>query len=563
MDLFGTGSVISTFDLPSHLNDLCSRLPIGTSYTSDNLIQNHTLFPYYAPFLPSHRAKKVKEMMKGSNGSGIHASIGIMASSTGIKSTLFFCLKCYEMDIFKYGEPYWHRTHQLPGVYICPAHNEILMSLDSLEFNRHVYLSLPIQLESVKYGPSIKNEILKSSKIIDVLSNLAQDSERLLAQGNFYNLYFSKSLYLSRLKQLGYVTINELIRQAKLFEQFHLYFGEDTLNFLDCSLKGDSTWITLVTRKARRFVHPVKSLLFIRFLYGSLQECMNHKSHFHPFGDGPWPCLNRAADHYGKKVITDCHITACSDTRRPVGTFSCECGFVYSRRGPDQDEQDKYKIGRIKSFGELWINRLDYLISEERISYRTAAKILGVDPKTVIKYANRFNNQSENKKVNIKTLTYKKNDKGQDIPVKPQRKEIKPKQRVNWELRDLEISILIEEECKKMLNSTEKPIRITLSNMARRIGLSSLLFKKKNILPVSMSILDKYQESIEAFQIRRIHWVTKQLNEWPIKRWKIEKLAGLRPRYSNLVNDEINKLIISTPLSDCFPESEANRFCHH
>lgn len=501
-------------------------------------------------------------MMKGSNGSGIHASIGIMASSTGIKSTLFFCPKCYEMDISKYGEPYWHRTHQLSGVFICPAHNEILMSLDSLEFNRHVYLSLPIQLESVKYGPSIKNEILKSSKIMDVLSNLAQDSERLLAQGNFYNLYFSKSLYLSRLKQLGYVTINEHIRQAKLLEQFHLYFGEDTLNFLDCSLKGDSTWITLVTRKARRFVHPVKSLLFIEFLYGSLQECINHKNHFHPFGDEPWPCLNRASDHYGKKVITHCHITACSDTRRPVGTFSCECGFVYSRRGPDQDEQDKYKIGRIKSFGQLWLKKLDQLIHEERLSYRAASKILGVDPKTVIKYANRLQNQ-ENKKVITQALTYKKYTKGQEIPVKPEKKEIKPKQRVNWELRDLEISILIEEECKKMLNSTEKPIRITLSNVARRIGLSSLVFKKKNMLSVSMSILDKYKESIEQYQIRRVNWVVQQFNEWPIKRWKIEKLAGLRPGYSNLVNDEINKLILSTSLADFFIESEANWYCHH
>lgn len=40
---------------------------------------------------------------------------------------LQFCVQCIEEDISRYGEPFWRRAHQLPGVRICPQH-EIWLS---------------------------------------------------------------------------------------------------------------------------------------------------------------------------------------------------------------------------------------------------------------------------------------------------------------------------------------------------------------------------------------------------------------------------------------------------
>lgn len=101
-----------------------------------------------------------------------------------------------------------------------------------------------------------------------------------------------------------------------------------------------------------------------------------------PFGLGSWPCLNKAANHYRDPVFDECVLTRCSSTKLPVGTFSCSCGFVYSRRGPDKNEIDKFRIGRIKSFGPVWHSKLKVL-NEGTISLRKKAAILGVNPMTV------------------------------------------------------------------------------------------------------------------------------------------------------------------------------------
>jgi hypothetical protein len=77
----------------------------------------------------------------------------------------------------------------------------------------------------------------------------------------------------------------------------------------------------------------------------------------------------------------ECMVTRCSSTKLPVGTFSCSCGFVYSRPGPDKNEIDKFSIGRIKNFGPVWHSTLKVL-NEGTLSLRKKATILGVDPMT-------------------------------------------------------------------------------------------------------------------------------------------------------------------------------------
>lgn len=39
---------------------------------------------------------------------------------------LCICPSCWQEDIEKYNEPYFHRVHQLPGVYVCPTHHKPL-----------------------------------------------------------------------------------------------------------------------------------------------------------------------------------------------------------------------------------------------------------------------------------------------------------------------------------------------------------------------------------------------------------------------------------------------------
>nr|WP_302622199.1 TnsD family Tn7-like transposition protein [Brevibacillus laterosporus] len=122
------------------------------------------------------------------------------------------------------------------------------------------------------------------------------------------------------------------------------------------------------------------------------------------------------------------------------------------------------------------------------------------------------------------------------------------KQRVNWEVRDLELSVLVEAECKQLLqDSPSKPIGICLTMVAKRLGKTSLLLQHRDKLPVTMQVFQSYLETTEQFQVRRVRWTAQQLSHvFLIKAWQIEKLAGLRSGYSESIRNEIVKHVASS-----------------
>ncbi|CAH1209625.1 hypothetical protein PAECIP111893_03079 [Paenibacillus plantiphilus] len=547
-EVFGTDNVIPTIDLPSHL-DALSRRSVSQALSVDEWINRHTFYPYYAPFLPAKRAERVKGLMRSVDGSGIHALVGITASTIDRSDRLLLCPSCYDQDIQSFGEPYWHRIHQLPGVYFCLHHRRILHKLTDPLSNRHGLNVLPISRHMFRSTPVI--EVLPD-KLINRLSDIAEDIYLLVQQDELLALYDLRQVIHPRLAEKGYVTVASHIRQQKLCEQLVLFYSRELLDLLDSDPTESSyTWLEQSTRTARRVIHPLRQLLLIRFLFGSFREFLDRTDGINaPFGKDPWPCLNKAADHYMKLVVTQCDITRCSDTGRPVGTFMCSCGFSYSRRGPDRTEVDKFYRGRIKSFGSVWSDKLNQCI-REGLSYRAAAEMLGVNTNTVIKYANG-------------KLTER------DVPLKPKHAKrartaspsISSRNslfiRVDWERRDLELSWEVEQECKAiMADFISKPIRITIALIGKRIGRLSWLEKNQHKLPVTMSILSIYIESVSQFQIRRVRWATERFSgEWPIKRWKLEKLAGLRSDYSQEVSGEIERCIGQSRLLPLFTSSE-------
>src|SRR5699024_6825576 len=75
-----------------------------------------------------------------------------------------------------------------------------------------------------------------------------------------------------------------------------------------------------------------------------------------------------------------------SKTAAPIGTFECSCGYIYARKGPDKSSEDKYHIGRVKVFGDTWMDKLRVLASNKNLSIRAMAEMLGVYSKTVKNY---------------------------------------------------------------------------------------------------------------------------------------------------------------------------------
>ena len=140
-DLFGREKVAKV-SFPNGLGKLVAHLPPNPHFTVVDLICNHTLLPFYQPFLPSDRVSLVKSMMEADEEKHVSVLVGLRALPKGY---IRFCSHCVQEDRRQFGECYWHRVHQIPGVEVCPSHRTFLQNSSVPIYNQrnaYEYVSL-------------------------------------------------------------------------------------------------------------------------------------------------------------------------------------------------------------------------------------------------------------------------------------------------------------------------------------------------------------------------------------------------------------------------------------
>ncbi len=560
-DLFGHSMQLAVPDLPTNLKIMCSHLNTFVQTDVDRIINDHTFYNFYTNFIPLDKRNFVKKSMKsGEHKCAIHMTTGVMASGIKEKQYFYHCNECIEEDIKNHGETYWHLAHQLPGVYICLKHRTLLKKSSILfrSKERNVFCSAE---EGSSLNPSLK---INNQETFEKLRAVAEQCIILATRQLNFDLKELQRRYKMLLMRKRLATKKgTFVNQKELAKQFQFFYGDETLNILQSKVcyEESSCWLKEITRKHRKSFHPIRHILFILFMGETLKTIGDvYEKGFNPFGKGPYLCLNKAANHYNDFTIPNVEISVCSKTKRIIGTFRCECGFHYTRN--DRDTEDLYKITRVKQFGELWINTVVDLIENKKMSYRSVAKQLNVDTKTIIKYANINNDgKSESNSEIDEMLKKKKFEWNALIKANPEKsvtelrsihpalysflyrndnewlKENAPKKdrendnqgKVDWTLRD----ILLKDEIKNAVNtilSYEPPVRITISSIGTEIGKRALLQKHLHKLPESCDTIHNCAEDIEMFQKRRIKYCIEKLkeNEEEIKEWKLRRSAGLK-----------------------------------
>lgn len=134
------------------LNDIQKEFP--TSWLSSrDIIENHTLYPYYSRFLTQLQKKQaIANMMTSSRPFSKSIMPGVRQY---VPENHFwrYCPLCAKEDMEKYGETYWHRIHQIYDIRICPIHKVFLNNTDIPAITFHHGFSPPIfPIESVREG---------------------------------------------------------------------------------------------------------------------------------------------------------------------------------------------------------------------------------------------------------------------------------------------------------------------------------------------------------------------------------------------------------------------------
>lgn len=101
-----------------HLNKAAEK-QITQVYSIDDLILNHTMFPQYARFMPADKMDVALAELK--RYCDPHKVFTILPRNER-ELWLKYCPLCVAEDRKKYGETYWHRTHQIRNMMICPTH---------------------------------------------------------------------------------------------------------------------------------------------------------------------------------------------------------------------------------------------------------------------------------------------------------------------------------------------------------------------------------------------------------------------------------------------------------
>ncbi|MGD2199963.1 TnsD family transposase [Lysinibacillus fusiformis] len=567
LDLFGKKKSYIIPDLTTDLEIIFEKVNPFLSSSIDEWINYHTLYNYYTNFTSKKIKQSVRDtMLKGGGNNSLHYSTGQVAWTVKEPMYYRYCPNCYEEDIQMNGETYWRTYHQLPSVFICSKHSVLLENS-----------SLLIRTGNSSYFyPNIENSLNSDknsdySKVnFDMLRHFAVESSKLNQKDYKFDQLNLLEIYHYLLHREGYVKTNGTIDQRRLKEDFIKKFTTELLSLMQSIPSGvdGNCWLRAITRKHRKSFHPARHLLLIYFLGESVDTIKQYANkHYTPFGEGPHLCLNPAAKHYLQPVIIDLKVSRCNDSKRPVGTFYCVCGFVYSRKGPDKTEEDKTKIGRIKMFGETWLNKLHQLVEIEQVSYKACSKILKVDTKTIIKYSRQKNSNPITKK-NIKSdlkqmwldlieqyptfskTELRKRDPSLYMRIYRQDKEwlknhppsvktnIDTNNRIDWAKRDLQILAKVKVAVEE-LNSREKPVKITTSKIGKAINQLTLLEKKADKLPRTKAYIDSVKESVTDFQKRRINWSVKHLRDEELEFWKIVRKAGIKESFYPDLAEEI------------------------
>ena len=266
-ELFGSAKASAIIDLPSRLDNFVAALPLGHCYTVERLIDEHTLLPFYSPFLPSERVSHLRQDMEGDNGLLAQMRSGITGSCIHLPKWLRFCPLCAEEDEKQFGGRYWHRLHQVPGVEVCPFHDVFLENSKArVQAKRSRYELISANQAIEKTSPRLLNS---ADPYHNVLLRIAQDAAWLLRQRKLVpGLESIRARYLWLLTDRNLASREGKVRVTALLEAFKRYYPYDLLERLQCvpNEQDKNNWLFRLVRSPKQARHPLYHLLLIQFL---------------------------------------------------------------------------------------------------------------------------------------------------------------------------------------------------------------------------------------------------------------------------------------------------------
>lgn len=548
--LCGTDTATIATDLPSRLARGSTALPPGSGLTADAIIDRHTLFPYYAPFLSVEQAARLRARLVGEPGKGLRALAGITGVVV-VPAWLRYCPACAASDRCEYGEAYWHRLHQIPGLVACPLHKEAVAVCDSdvpTDPKRRTGALIPAERAVPRESGQAKSGLAGN---IDRMLALARDAAWLLEhRPSSPGLAALHERHLALLRAAGLASPDGAVFGAALRQAFVSFHGDDTLKTFGCAIdeRKANPWLFRIVHASNlRGNHPLQHLLHLQFVACRVERFFLTPPAYHPFGTGPWPCLNPECRQYRLPHIPHFDIARNSDLTRTLGLFTCPtCLFNYRRRGPDTCEEDRFRADGVVCSEPLWDETLRALLPDAAVGPQESAWQLRLFPdernhqsaclpfrRSAPRYGRRRASTLEadrrpwlalcaamptagvtELRAQDKSLFERLNKYHRTwlVGLKPPR--VASRERTATSPQGEHDAVLAERigvYAEHELHSDKRPLWLTRNRIAIALDADYLRLPAKRVRwPLAHASLDRYVESATDVALRRIRWATAQ-----------------------------------------------------
>ncbi|MCL1131616.1 TnsD family Tn7-like transposition protein [Shewanella sairae] len=192
-----------------------------TQESATELLNEQTLAPLFIHFLPSH-ASTISLGLISTNATDAIRACQLVCVREKESLSIKYCPACAKADAENFGVPYWHRSHQIPGIESCSSHQVKLVHFP-LKGRSRLSLSLLPPLG----GKPIRSSVFSR--------DFALYSYDLLQKVSQTNKPFELSDIKNQLYKLGYVTRKGYYRRKLILSELYQFtqkLGYDSQDWL-------------------------------------------------------------------------------------------------------------------------------------------------------------------------------------------------------------------------------------------------------------------------------------------------------------------------------------------
>jgi len=217
--------------------------------------EQHTLLPYTTGFMSEESRALLLARLLGS-GDLTRSSAACAQNAVKGHRWLRFCIHCINGDLRHYGEAYWRRSHQLPGVSMCTLH-ECSLYVSTVSVRASTQMVSPKQASGNRI-------VCKLPEAVELrIAQLSQDVLFGRIKPRDWALH-----YRQHAVQLNYARPNGPVISEVLSNDLLAYYGRKYLKSLDLGFEANkrNAWPALLMRRSRPAITALKYVLLSIFL---------------------------------------------------------------------------------------------------------------------------------------------------------------------------------------------------------------------------------------------------------------------------------------------------------